>query len=189
MRIIAGIYKNRVLPYVKKASYKPTTTKVREAIFSILSSGEYQEREVINGSKVLDLFAGTGIFAFEALSRGAASATLVDINQKHLANAEQFAGKIGASEDVRLIRMDASLPLRDLKEQYDLVFLDPPYDKKLLKPCLSNLKNYNCLSDKAILCLEMSKREEVHAPEGFEIKTKKLYGNSRLIIMEYNEQE
>ena len=189
MRIIAGIYKNRVLPYVKKANYKPTTSKVREAIFSILSSGEYQDKEVLKDKNILDLFAGTGIFAFEALSRGAAHATLVDINQKHLDSAKQFADKIGANSNTRFIRMDASMPLRDLRDKYDLVFLDPPYEKGLLLPCLENLKKHQCLNDGAIICLEMSKREELVDIEGFTIKTKKLYGNSRLIVMGYNEQK
>jgi 16S rRNA (guanine966-N2)-methyltransferase len=84
MKIIAGKHKNRIIPTIKTADYRPTTTKFREALFSIMASGEFFDLQPIVDAKILDLFAGTGILSFESLSRGAKNVTFVDNNPNHL---------------------------------------------------------------------------------------------------------
>ncbi|HWK26763.1 MAG TPA: 16S rRNA (guanine(966)-N(2))-methyltransferase RsmD [Solirubrobacter sp.] len=121
MRIIAGRYGGRTLTAPRGASTRPTSDRVREALFSILGSA-------VPGAHVLDLFAGSGALGLEARSRGAAAVTFVDDDRAAIAAIRANLDALGEAADVR--RIDA---LRFLSAaagndaQYDLVFLDPPY--------------------------------------------------------------
>ncbi len=120
MRVIAGSYGGRSLRAPRGRDTRPTSDRVREAVFSIL--GE------IEGARVLDLYAGSGALAIEALSRGAAEATLVDSSRPAIQAIETNLRTLGASAEV--VHGDArrfcERASRDAR-QYDLVFLDPPY--------------------------------------------------------------
>jgi len=120
MRVVAGAFGGRVLRAPKGTGTRPTSDRVREALFSILNS--------VEGAAVLDLFAGSGALGIEALSRGAASATFVDSAAVAVAAIRENLEQLGLESEV--LRMPA---LRALSctpvagRQYDLVFLDPPY--------------------------------------------------------------
>ena len=120
MRVIAGRYGGRALTAPRGRATRPTSDRVREALFSILGD--------INGARVLDLFAGSGALAIEALSRGAADATLVDSSAAAVTAIRGNLARLGIEAQVHrepvlkfLERARGSAP------QYDLVFLDPPY--------------------------------------------------------------
>src|SRR3954451_21693234 len=117
MRVIAGTYGGRTLKTPKGDSTRPTSDRVREALFSIL-------HDRIQDARVLDLFAGSGALGLEALSRGAGSVTFVDLDRAAFAAVKANLAALGAEREVRQI--DA---LRFLSGalQYDLVFLAPPY--------------------------------------------------------------
>ena len=184
MKIISGKYKNRLLPTSKKLGYRPSTTKFREAVFSILSSGEFIESSPIIGARVLDLFAGSGSLSFEALSRGAASILLVDKEEGHLKMAKEFAKKINQEGKVHTLRADAlNLPKLDIK--YQLVFIDPPYYNGYIKQSINNLILHKLLEDKAIIVVEMSAQEQVELPVNVEIVKEKLYSNNKLLVLRY----
>ncbi len=120
MRVIAGAYGGRALSSPRGRATRPTSDRVREAVFSILAD--------VSGAAVLDLYAGSGALAIEALSRGAASATLVDSAPAAIAAIRRNLGDLGLEAQVR--RGDARAFLRSASRsapQYDLVFLDPPY--------------------------------------------------------------
>jgi 16S rRNA (guanine966-N2)-methyltransferase len=114
MRIIAGEHRGRRLTAPPGA--RPTADRVREALFSILG-------DRVRGARVLDLFAGSGALGIEALSRGAAQATFVDDDPGAAAAIRANLRELEAA----VIRRDAATFLRDAPDQYDLVFLDPPY--------------------------------------------------------------
>ncbi len=120
MRVVAGTYGGRVLRAPGGTGTRPTSDRVREALFSILAS--------VEGAQVLDLFAGSGALGIEALSRGAASATFVDSAAAAITAVRENLAHLGLEAEV--LRMPA---LRALSctpvagHQYDLVFLDPPY--------------------------------------------------------------
>lgn len=120
MRVVAGRLGGRTLRSPPGRATRPTSDRVREALFSILGS--------VVGARVLDLFAGSGALAIEALSRGAAQATLVDSSAAAIATVRRNLRAVGLEAEVR--RQSASAFLerasRD-RRQYDLVFLDPPY--------------------------------------------------------------
>ena len=120
MRVVAGAYRGRSLRAPRGEQTRPTSDRVREALFSILAS--------VEGAEVLDLFAGSGALGIEALSRGAARATFVDSAAAAVAAIRHNLQQLGLQADV--LRMPAlrALSCTPVTErQYDLVFLDPPY--------------------------------------------------------------
>lgn len=187
MRIIAGKYKNRVIPSLKNSDYRPSTTKFREALFSILSSGEFADNSPVDASDVLDLFAGTGSLSFEALSRGAKSITLIDNNKEHLQIAKEFATKIGEEENVKFLLLSA-ISLPQSAHKYSLVFMDPPYYNQFVEKALISLIQNRWLEDKAIIAIEMEKREELGLPVSMSLIKEKIYGNNKLLILRYEQE-
>jgi 16S rRNA (guanine966-N2)-methyltransferase len=120
MRVVGGRLRGRTLTAPRGRATRPTPDRVREAVFSILFS--------VEGERVLDLYAGSGALAIEALSRGAASATLVDSSPAAIAAIRGNLAALGLEAEVRRQRASAFLEAaRADARQYDLVFLDPPY--------------------------------------------------------------
>lgn len=121
MRVVAGIYGGRELVAPRGRATRPTSDRVREALFSILGEG-------VRGARVLDLFAGSGALGIEALSRGAESATFVDSAAAAIAAVRRNLAALQVEAEVvrapALRFLDAA---RNRARQYDLVFLDPPY--------------------------------------------------------------
>jgi 16S rRNA (guanine(966)-N(2))-methyltransferase RsmD len=121
LRIVAGSFKGRRLVAPPGSATRPTSDRVREALFSVLGPS-------VPGARVLDLFAGSGALGLEALSRGAATAVFVDRSQRAIAAIRTNLEALGVDADVH--RMEAHAALRAAlarREAYDLVFLDPPY--------------------------------------------------------------
>jgi 16S rRNA (guanine966-N2)-methyltransferase len=118
LRIVAGELKGRRLrsPPSRSGALRPTADRVREAVFSILGD--------VEGAAVLDLFCGTGALALEALSRGAARATLVDT---HTALARRNVMELGMADRCEVVRSDARAYLRRTRRTFNLIFCDPPY--------------------------------------------------------------
>jgi 16S rRNA (guanine966-N2)-methyltransferase len=118
MRVIAGELKGRRLasPPGRSAAVRPTADRVREALFSVLGD--------VGGAAVLDLYCGTGALAIEALSRGAARATLVDT---HTSLARRNVAELDLGESCEIVRSDALRYLRRARQRFDLIFCDPPY--------------------------------------------------------------
>lgn len=152
MRIITGDYKGRRLQVPKDKEIRPTTDKVKEAIFSMLTNKIY-------GSTVLDLFAGTGNLGIEALSRGAnkcffgdnsrTSLDLIKFNIEHC--------KIG--DKALILPGDYKKVLSRLSEPCDLIFLDPPYQRNILEECIRNIADYGILANDGIIIAEHGKKE------------------------------
>ncbi|RTK92075.1 MAG: 16S rRNA (guanine(966)-N(2))-methyltransferase RsmD [Rickettsiales bacterium] len=184
MKIIAGKFKNRVIPTLKNSDYRPSTAKFREALFSILSSGQFQDDQLIENSKVLDLFAGTGSLSLEALSRGSQNITLIDNNKEALDLVNQFVQKINCQDNVKTIVVDAT-NLPRTSQKYSLVFMDPPYHKDYVAKTLASLDKNEWLEVGAVIAIEMSKYDKINFTDKFELLKEKLYGNNRLLILKY----
>jgi 16S rRNA (guanine(966)-N(2))-methyltransferase RsmD len=121
MRVVAGLYGGRRLVAPPGSATRPTSDRVREALFSVLGTG-------VQGARVLDLYAGSGALGIEALSRGAASAVFVDHSAKAITAIRANLEALGIEAVVRRIEARAALrPPPEGADPYDLVFLDPPY--------------------------------------------------------------
>jgi 16S rRNA (guanine966-N2)-methyltransferase len=154
MRIIAGEFKGRRLAAVR-GRIRPTSDKVREAIFSILGPAVME-------ATVLDLFAGTGALSLEALSRGAADAVLVEEHAAALSVLRQNLEALGIHERVRVLPLPVSAALRKLTAQgtqFSLIFLDPPYGRGLALNTLEALQDSCLMQPDARVVAEHSHRE------------------------------
>jgi 16S rRNA (guanine966-N2)-methyltransferase len=186
LRIIAGQCKGRKLISLPGMHTRPTSGRVRESIFSILSS------EVPN-RHVLDLFAGTGAMGLEALSRGAASACFTDNTQKNLSVIRENIRRCRQEKHCRLFCRDILKNLYFLqaqKERFDLVFIDPPYQQQMAAKVLENLMHSHALAPDAKIVLEHSRTEKI--PENIpdlEMKDQRRYGKSFVSFFTYKGSE
>jgi 16S rRNA (guanine966-N2)-methyltransferase len=120
MRVVAGMYGGRRLAAPAGSSTRPTSDRVREALFSVLGGS-------VQGARVLDLYAGSGALGIEALSRGAASVVFVDRSPRAVAAIRANLEALGIDAEVRRLEARAALRASARGDAYDLVFLDPPY--------------------------------------------------------------
>ena len=135
MRIISGAFKGRKLHSPQGLSVRPTSDRTRQSIFNILSSSI----EAFDGRRVLDLYAGTGAFGIEALSRGAQSAVFVEMEKHALAALQHNVSLIPEPDRYEIIGMPVSSAIKLLQKkgvQFDLIFMDPPYGKNLVQSTL-----------------------------------------------------
>ncbi|MCL2486557.1 MAG: 16S rRNA (guanine(966)-N(2))-methyltransferase RsmD [Oscillospiraceae bacterium] len=132
MRIITGSARGRKLKSLGGEGVRPTSDRVKEALFSIV---QFQ----IEGRRILDLFAGNGQLGLEALSRGAEHAVFVDSSSKALAVVRENIEVCGFSDKSRTVHSDAAAYLARCREKFDVAFLDPPYGSNMLEKTLPML--------------------------------------------------
>jgi 16S rRNA (guanine966-N2)-methyltransferase len=182
LRIIAGDLKGRKLRAVHGTKTRPTANRTREAIFNILASQ-------IPGSQVLDLFAGTGAFGIEALSRKADAAVFIDIDKDAISVLQANIKSLGLEGRTRIIRWDLIKNLNclnSLSQSFDLVFIDPPYLKNKITPTLRNLHISQSLVCGARIIVEHSERETVLAEQlPYEIADQRKYGKTLVTFLVY----
>jgi 16S rRNA (guanine966-N2)-methyltransferase len=174
MRIIAGQWRGRPLVAPVGATTRPTADRVREALFSMLTSrfGTFE------GLAVADLFAGSGALGFEALSRGAASCAFVEQDSAAIAAIKANAAKLGVAPDIRQHAAERATIAAPL----DLVLIDPPYGTGLGQRALSHLAHRGGLAPGALASIETASREVVTVP-GFAIETERVFGKARITLL------
>jgi len=151
MRVIAGTSRGRRLVTFKGRDVRPTPDRVREALFSILQSrlGDFSD------IKVLDLFSGSGALAIEALSRGAATACLVENAPASEKIIRENLERCQLTEKAKITTRDVFLALRDFSpESFDLIFLDPPYGRNLAERAILEISQQRVLCSNGTLCAE-----------------------------------
>ncbi len=157
MRIIAGRFKGIRLPSLRGKAVRPTMERVREAVFNILGP-------VVEGARILELFAGSGAFGFEALSRGAASAVFVDEDKKVTAGLAQTARMLGLIDRISILAIDASRALNKLAqagEKFSIIYLDPPYATEWIATVMNHPSLITLLAADGVLVVEKG----IHTPE------------------------
>lgn len=182
MKIISGKLRGRNIPTDKNADYRPSTSKFREAVFNILTMGKYGN--IIEDAQVLDLYCGSGSLGLEAISRGASSVTFVDQNYNYITSLKKLCEDYKVSNHASFVKADAcNLPTSH--KSYDIVFMDPPYDKGYLGKTLQGLKS-GWLKDGSKVVIEIPEHESLEGDENFELVYCRQYGSNKLIIFEYH---
>ena len=183
MRITAGKFKGRELIAPRDSSVRPTSDKVRQAIFNILEHRRFGFGFRLDDSRVIDLFAGTGAMGLEALSRGARYCLFVDEQPASRALIRQNVEALGLTGATRIWRRDAaSLGLLDTLAPFGLAFLDPPYRTGLLEPALRGLREGRWLAAPALVIAEMAKDETPPPAVGYELLESRIYGDTGIAI-------
>ncbi len=183
MRIVAGTFRGRVLKTVEGPGYRPAMARVREALFSMLEARGL----VWSVSTALDLFAGSGSLAFEALSRGAQSALLVEQSTQAVRSLQQNVDMLHLDAgQCRIVQDDVAKVLckRPVKP-FEVVFIDPPYGKDLLSPTIKNLLRYGWVGEGSFVTAEVEAKlaydpEKTH--ENLELLTERTFGQTRILI-------
>jgi len=182
MRIVAGRNRGRRLLAPGGTIVRPTSERAREALFNILAHGRFAPTPVYQDARVLDVFAGTGAFGLEALSRGARFATFIESDPEARAALAANIEGLGEAGRTRILAADATAPPRP-DGPYELAFLDPPYRSALASPALSALAKTGWLAPSALIVVEISARGEFATPEGFTMIEERRYGAGRLIFL------
>ncbi len=184
MRIVAGIHKGRALASPKSNDIRPTTDRVREAMFNILSHSI--EGFTFAQARVLDLFAGTGALGLEALSRGAKFIQFIEQDATARGLIRSNAETLGATGQIKIWRRDATnLSKLESIPPFNLVFLDPPYGKGLGDKALVELLNGGWLQEGAVVVLEEGKSAQVEVPEKLTLITVRDYGDTVTRFMRF----
>lgn len=178
MRIIGGSYKGRKIKTPRGAITRPTSDRVREALFNIL-------RDDIYNSIFLDIFAGSGAVGLEALSRGAKFVTFIEKDITAYKVLKQNIKDLALQDKTSLLYDDFRHAINELGEDqkhYDIVFLDPPYNKNLITPCLNLLLKSTIIDANTIIVLQTSRKEPIELKGFTQIKQKK-YGKTLLTFI------
>ena len=177
LRIITGKAKGKRIETLEGEATRPTSERIKEAVFSSIQFD-------IEGSRVLDLFAGSGQLGLEALSRGAASVSFVDLAREAMDVVKRNAKSTGFFDECRYIVSDWRNYIRKAagKDKYDLVFVDPPYAMQCCADALTRLVDAELLAVGAIVVLESGEEEiDVSSFTEFEVLKSTHYGKKTFV--------
>lgn len=176
MRITGGIFKGRKVKAPKGRGTRPTTDMLRKAVFDVLGTKEL--------GSVLDLYAGSGSFGFEALSRGAEEVVMVEKDKRTAELIKKNAEHLGIKDRIKVLSLDAKKAIRVLAEKgkvFDLIFLDPPYgDLQTVGQVLEEIVLKELLTEEGILVLQHPSRQRPPHTNGLLLQKTRTYGDSAL---------
>lgn len=178
MRVIAGTAKGRRLFSPKSGKIRPVLDQVKEAVFNILFD--------VTDLKVLDLFAGTGAMGIEALSRGAAYCCFVDVAREAVRLIGKNIDACGFAQKSYVLGMTIGKAIDLLTEQnksFDLIFIDPPYEKFLVKKTLRKLGQSLIVHDQTLFVVEHHPKESCEPVEGLRLTDQRKYGQTRVSFL------
>lgn len=195
IRIVAGKHRGRKLAVPedgpegnpKGDSVRPTTDRAREGLFNTLAHGGLGRggQSPIAEARVLDAFAGCGALGLEALSRGAAHASFLEIDRQACAVIEDNLEHLGETARGKVLRGDALRPPHARAGACDLIFLDPPYRKDMAEAALLALVAAGWVAPDAVVAVEQESGEALAPPEGFERVDERRYGRAQFTLLRY----
>lgn len=181
MRIVGGEFRGRALKGPSSMAVRPTSDRLRESLFNILAHGF---GDLLDGARVIDLFAGSGALGLEALSRGAGFALFVDDGAEARALLRANIETLGAGGRTRVFRRDATkLGVAPPGEPFTLAFLDPPYGRDLAPRALGSLREGGWLAPGALVVVEESADATLEPPAGFETIERRQYGDTQVLFL------
>ena len=184
MRIIAGEFRSRTLLAPKGMDTRPTLDRTRESLFNIIAAD-------CSDARVLDLYAGSGALALEALSRGAVSAVLCDKSREAARAIAANIASLKVEDRARLMAMSDQQAVRTLEQEraeFDLVFLDPPYRMDTVPACRM-LEEAGVLLDDALVVIEHSAESVPEPPECFRLTDRRRYRDTMISFYRYEEEK
>ena len=184
MRVIGGKFKGLKLMPPNDLGIRPTSDRLKEALFSILESKKYNIN--INNSSVIDICSGTGALGIEALSRGANKIYFIDQETKSIQIIQKNISKLKINNEdkifIKVIKDKSTKALKTINHVVDIVLRDPPYKTKIIEETLLDLKNYNLIKTHSYIFAESSNAEIIDF-NGYELLDTKKYGKSKLTIL------
>lgn len=188
MRIISGSARGKKLSEFDGGQIRPTSDRVREALFSML----FSRLGGFCSCRVLDLYAGSGALSLEALSRGASHATLIDESSQAIRLIEHNARACRLQDKISLLRGKVldTLPRLQSGPPFNLIFADPPYDKGLLIPTLEALSSPGLLASDGILCVETSGKDILpDRIDAWHCMVQRRFGATRIALLTRHQSE
>jgi len=186
MRVVGGRFKGLALAAPKGQDIRPTSDRLREAVFNILA---HSYDDATDGARVLDLCAGTGALGLEALSRGARSALFVDLSAEARALIRRNLEAAGIMGLARISKRDAThLGPAGAQGGFTLAFLDPPYGEGISGKALTGLAKSGWLAKGALVLVEERAGVEIKIPTGYREEESRTYGDTEIHILTYEPQ-
>jgi len=176
IRIVGGTHRSRKLQMPENESIRPTSDKLRQAVFNIL-----EHRLNLHGKRVLDACCGTGAMGLEALSRGAAEAVFMDNDKASIHYARTNAEMLKEAAKCRFLQCSVTAP--PIGTPVDLLFLDPPYNKGLAESGLATLTRAGWTGPDTLAFIEVARDEVFTAPEGWTLDNERIHGAAKLLIL------
>ena len=184
MRIVGGRLRGRAFAAPKSAAIRPTSDRLREALFNILA---HAYGDPVTDARVLDLFAGTGALGIEAVSRAAGFALFVDDAAEARALIRANVEALGLGGVTRIFRRDATrLGAAHPVDPFSLVFADPPYGLGLAEKALTAARDGGWLTPDALVIVEEAADARFAVPGGFEESERRAYDDTEVIFLRYS---
>ena len=179
IRIIGGKWKGKKIYFNLNDDLRPTPDRAKETLFNWLGQD-------LNKMYCLDLFSGTGALGLEALSRGAKKVTFVEKNKDYLQKIKKVYLEISEKEDCDFFCAECLewVQNNSSKAKYDLIFIDPPFNKNLIDTLLSNILRRELLSERGKIYFEFEKKLDLEIPESLNLKKKKSLGKKSYVLAE-----
>ena len=175
MRIISGRKRGHKLLEFEGEDVRPTTDRVKESVFNLIQG-------FVPDAVCLDMFAGSGALSFEAISRGAHKAVCIDSDKRSIDIIKKNALSLGFLEDCDIVNMSCFDYVEKTTEKFDIVFLDPPYNKNFIEPVLDALIKNDVLNEDGIIVLESDGTDFHGEFEGLDIYRQRKYGRTYITI-------
>jgi 16S rRNA (guanine966-N2)-methyltransferase len=187
MRIISGKFKGKKILQPKDKNTRPLKDLTKESIFNIIAHSKKLNINLEN-SNILDLFSGVGSFGIECISRGAKKVTFVENYHDVLPILKKNLDNLKSEISYEIIKDDIyqNFKIENLKDKFDLIFLDPPYKDKNLRNILTNIYSMKILNNDGLIIVHRHKREGDAFPDFLSVIEEKTYGIAKIIFLTVN---
>lgn len=182
MRIISGTRRGHKLIEFEGDDVRPTTDRVKESIFNLIQM-------FVPDSKCLDMFSGSGALSLEAISRGAKKAVCIDSDKRSVDIIKKNADSLGFSDSCKIVNMSCFDYISGCGEQFDIIFLDPPYNKGFIEKALRGITENNILSPDGIIVLESDDTDFHSGFDGLDIYRQRKYGRTYITVYKLSDGE
>ena len=180
MRIISGSRRGHKLLEFTGQDVRPTTDRVKESVFNIIHS-------FIQDARVLDMLCGSGALSFEALSRGAQSAVCIDTDKRSVDIIRKNAQALKFEDKCSILNMSCMDYIKRADGKFDVIFLDPPYNKGFIEPALNAIVENDLLSDDGVIMLESDNTDFYGEIKGLVIYRQRKYGRTYITVYKKDE--